>query len=315
MKATGRIAVFLVGLLVVFAAAAGIGSLVDPADTESGVAHNEDGHVAANDGEASPKEGEEMYGHGGRQQQMTQAPAGLAISEGGYSLRLAPDFLARNDDRELRFSIIDAAGDTVTDFDELHQREMHLIVVRRDGTGFRHLHPEMDEAGTWTVPVEFGEAGVYRAFADFSVGGEQHTLASDLFVSGGNFDAHPFPAPPPRTSSDGYEVTLHADGLGVEESSSLTFAVARDGEAVDDLAPYLGAKGHLVALREGDLAFLHVHPEDAEDEHGHGAGAEVGGANEVAFAASFPTPGHYRLYLQFRHAGAVHTAEFTVVSR
>ena len=34
-----------------------------------------------------------------------------------------------------------------------------------------------------------------------------------------------------------------------------------DGEPVTDLQPYLGAYGHLVALRDGDLAYLHVHPD------------------------------------------------------
>ena len=43
------------------------------------------------------------------------------------------------------------------------------------------------------------------------------------------------------------------------EESELTFNVQRDGKPVD-VEPYLGADGHLVALREGDLAFLHVHP-------------------------------------------------------
>jgi hypothetical protein len=57
------------------------------------------------------------------------------------------------------------------------------------------------------------------------------------------------------------------------------------------LAPYLGAAGHLVALREGDLAFLHVHP-DASDA----------GAGRAAFAATFPSAGRYRLFLQYRVA-------------
>ena len=63
---------------------------------------------------------------------------------------------------------------------------------------------------------------------------------------------------------------------------------------------HLGAGGHLVALREGDLAFLHVHPT------GHGGDA-------VAFAATFPTVGRYRLFLQFQHEGRAHTVAFTQV--
>ena len=50
-----------------------------------------------------------------------------------------------------------------------------------------------------------------------------------------------------------------------------------------------------MALREGDLAFLHVHPD----------------GDDVAFATEFPSAGRYRLFLQFRHGGRVHTAAFT----
>ena len=288
MNAAGRIAVFAIGLLVVFAGAAAAGALVEPADTETDAAHGgghaEDTHSAAVDDE-----------------QLT--PAGLAISEGGYTLRLAPTQLRRGEARELRFSIADPEGEPVAEFDELHERRMHLILVRRDGTGFRHLHPEMGEAGTWTVPVTLPDPGAYRVFADFSVSGEQRTLATDLFVSGGDFGARPFPPASPRASIDGYEVRLHTDEPRAAEPTSLTFAVDRGGEGVDDLAPYLGAKGHLVALREGDLAFLHVHPVEA-------GGGEA--ANEIAFEAIFPTAGRYRLYLQFKHGGTVRTAEFTV---
>ena len=57
-----------------------------------------------------------------------------------------------------------------------------------------------------------------------------------------------------------------------------------------------------MALREGDLAFLHVHPEDQ---------AGVAGP-EIAFQVTFPSEGRYRLFLQFAHAGGVRTTGFTV---
>jgi hypothetical protein len=79
------------------------------------------------------------------------------------------------------------------------------------------------------------------------------------------------------------------------EESELDFHVTLDGDEVDDLDEYLGARGHLVALRDGDLAYLHVH---ADEE-------------ELHFGATFPTAGAYRLFLQFRHDGEVRTAAFT----
>lgn len=300
-----RIGLFLAGLAAVFAVAVGIGSLVDPADTESN-----DEHVAVEHGEGTEETMETHTAH-----QATQEPAGLGISADGYTLRMEPTQLERGEARELRFSIEGPDG-PVTEFDELHERRMHLIVVRRDGAEFRHLHPEMDAAGTWTIPIEFAQPGVYRAFADFSVGGEQQTLAGDIFVSGGEFEARPFPPAKSLDSADGYEVRLRAGEPVAGEPTSLTFAVSQGGHAVHDLAPYLGAKGHLVALREGDLAFLHVHPEEAGGGHGDDHGTADGGhedsADEVAFAATFPTAGRYRLYLQFKHDGAVRTVEFTV---
>jgi len=228
-------------------------------------------------------------------------PAGLGISAEGRTLRLAATQFRSAKTQQLSFTIEGADGQPVTEFDELHERRMHLIVVRRDGAEFRHLHPEIDESGTWMVPVRFDEPGVYRAFADFSADGEQETLAADLFVSGGEFEAQPFPAPREVDSTDGYEVRLAAGEPRAGERSELSFAVTRDGWPVDDLAPYLAAKGHLVALREGDLAFLHVHPEEGESA-----------PNEIVFDATFPTAGRYRLYLQFKHAGAVRTVEYTV---
>ena len=63
------------------------------------------------------------------------------------------------------------------------------------------------------------------------------------------------------------------------ETSPVTATVTRDGEPVTDLQPYLGAYGHLVALREGDLAYLHVHPEESD------AGPEI------PFLAEVPSDG------------------------
>jgi len=273
-----RIALFVAVLAVVFGAAAALGSLVEPAETgETGMEEAMEDHTSD---------------HG---------PAGLGVAEGGYAVRFVPTQFERGQGDELRFTVETAGGAPVTEFDQLHERRMHLIVVRRDGTGFRHLHPEMDAAGTWSVPVRFDAAGVYRAFADFSAGGEQQTLAGDLFVSGGEFESRPFPAPQEVDSTDGYEVRLETGELVAGEHSELSFSVGRGGRPVDDLQPYLGAKGHLVALREGDLAFLHVHPEETEEA-----------ADEIVFEATFPTAGRYRLYLQFRHEGHVRTVEYTV---
>ena len=149
-----------------------------------------------------------------------------------------------------------------------HEEDLHLIAVRRDFSGFQHVHPEMAEDGTWTTELDL-TAGQWRLFADFkATGADALTLGNDLAVPGSYR-----PTEPPTTDSltstvDGYTVTLDGD-LTAGEEAELTLTVTRDGEPVTDLEPYLGAYGHLVALRAGDLAYLHVHPEGAPGGRRH----------------------------------------------
>lgn len=86
----------------------------------------------------------------------------------------------------------------------------------------------------------------------------------------------------------------------------VTLSVSRDGKPVTDLQPYLGAYGHLVALRASDLAYLHVHPMGGPGEGTTAAGPDIG------FHTTVPSNGDYRLFLDFKHDGVVRTAEFTV---
>src|SRR5205085_9733917 len=104
------------------------------------------------------------------------------------------------------------------------------------------------------------EARRYRGLADYSVGGQPQCLAGDGPLDGRTRSA-PLP-PPARTAvADGMRVILGAGPSRAGAQSQLRFAVTRGGRPVP-VEPYLGAQGHLVALREGDLAFLHVHPDE-----------------------------------------------------
>jgi hypothetical protein len=237
-------------------------------------------------------------GHGGETMPAHEETAeqdavrGLAASEAGMTLRLERDQLPRAERAQLGFAIEDDGGAPVTDFEVEHERRLHLIVVRRDMRGFQHLHPRMSADGRWSTPITIDEPGTYRVFADFKRDGRNQTLARDITVPG-SADAAPFPRIGTRAiTSSGYEVELTAPDASAGEESELEFSVTRDGEHVE-VEPYLAADGHLVALREGDLAYLHVHPTEG-----------------TRFETQFPTAARYALFLQFRHGGEVHTANF-----
>jgi len=119
------------------------------------------------------------------------------------------------------------------------------------------------------------------------------TLGSDLSVPG-ELVPQPLPEPAAVAQVDGFTVALTGE-LAAGRESELILSVSRDGKPVTDLQPYLGAYGHLVALREGDLAYLHVHPGDG-----------------LSFMSELPSAGRYRLFLQCKHDGVVRTAPFTL---
>ena len=293
MSAAVRIAAFVVLLLGVSGGAALAGGALDPPERglesrDAGAAEGDGGHSAS----------EAPGGH--EAEPVSAEPPGLAVSSGGYTLESDRRELARGRERSYSFRILDEAGAPVREFEEEHEREIHLIVVRRDMTGYQHLHPRIRADGTWSTPLELDQPGVYRVFADFQVDGTKQTLATDLSVPG-RFEPRALPGPDTSSVDEDYEVALISPALQAGEASELHFEVSRDGRPVAALEPYLGADGHLVALRESDLAYLHTHPEE-------GAAAP----NEIAFQSTFPSAGRYRLFLQFKHQNEVRTVAYTV---
>ena len=232
-------------------------------------------------------------------------PAGLASTADGLTLTPVATTLPAQTPTELAFRITRADRTAVTGFDVAHDTRMHLILVRSDTADFQHLHPVMDTDGTWRTPVTLAGGGTYRAFADFTpTGGAATTLGVDLFAPGNFTPVAPEPGRA-ATAPGGYEVTLDGD-LTPGRPGDVTLTVTRNGEPVTDLQPYLGAYGHLVALRSGDLGYLHVHPQGSP-----GDGRTAPGP-QVTFGTEVPSNGTYRLFLDFRHDGEVRTAAFTV---
>jgi hypothetical protein len=297
-----RLGAFGLALAAVFAAAYGVGQVVGPVAAEPEPAAAEHGEMGTSPGEGSGG------GHGALHDGAVTArvPAGLQVSADGLTLDVAtvPRAGVRTD---FAFRVLDDHGAPVTRYTPTHDKPLHLVVVRRDLSGFRHVHPELGADGTWHTPLTFATAGDYRVFADFAATGHDGvTLGADVAVAG-TYRPVPLPAPARTATVDGYTVTL-AGTLVPGTTGTLTLSVAKDGRPVTDLQPYLAAYGHLIALRQGDLAYLHVHPAGRPGDPATPPGPAI------TFGAEVPSAGTYRLYLDFRHGGVVRTAELTAVA-
>jgi hypothetical protein len=298
MNTPAKLGAYTLGLLAVFGAAAGLGSVVGPVDA---AADDTATHDTAPHGETPA---ESPMDTSAQQSSTAHLPGGLQVSQDGYTLDAAGS-LPAGAASPVSFRILGADGQPVTAYDTAHDEDLHLIAVRRDLTGYQHVHPELAADGTWSIPLDL-TAGEWRLFADFDPAGEDAglVLGADVAVAG---DYVPQPLPKPSTTAevDGYTVTLDGELVPGQESE-LTLSVSRNGQPVTDLQPYLAAYGHLVALRDGDLAYLHVHP---AGEPGDGTTAP---GPDITFYATAPSAGDYRLFLDFQHGDVVRTAEFTV---
>ncbi|WP_409235528.1 hypothetical protein [Streptomyces sp. PA5.6] len=257
-----------------------------------GHGQNSHGHGGAHGAHA------DHVGHGGAQ------PGGLSVSVDGYTLELDSTIHTAGV-QQVTFRVMGPDGQAVTQFMPEHEKELHFIAVRRDTAGFQHVHPVRDDKGTWRTQLAL-EPGDWRFFTDIHPVGHEGsmTLGIDVAVAGPYV---PQPLPEATAIARIGEYTVALDGeLLPGEASELTLSVSRDGRPVTDLQPYLAAYGHLVALRVGDLGYLHVHP---EGEPGDGTTAP---GPDISFMAVAPSAGTYRLYLDFQHNGVVRTAEFTV---
>jgi hypothetical protein len=273
MKTGQKVTAFIVGLAAVFAISVWIGNAVSPEESTMTAAQ--------------------------------ELPGGLQSTQGGYTLALDNSIATANPNVALKFRILSPTGAPVKRYVETHEKLLHLIVVRNDLADFQHVHPTLDAEGTWSVRLNLARAGDYRVFADFMpTGGPALTLGANLHVAG-SYDPQPLPAPSPTAKVDEFTVTLSGTP-SANEASMLTLSVSRDGKPVDDLQPYLGAYGHLVAVRASDLAYLHVHPMGEPGDGTTSSGPEIG------FHTTFPSAGAYRLFLDFQHDGVVRTAAFTV---
>ncbi|WP_405803131.1 hypothetical protein [Streptomyces sp. NBC_01187] len=319
MNTAVKIAAFGTALAATFGTAYGAGKGLGPLGTDAEPesvarhgAHGEESGGAGGDGGGSHG-GKGAGAHGGHgpdgnaEAAGAARPGGLALTERGYALELKTPRVQAGKKEELRFTVRDTEGKKVTAYKKEHDKELHLIVASRDLSTFRHLHPKRSADGTWSTAVNLPRAGGYRLFADFTPDAKEakgRTLGADLAVAG-RYHPESLPVPARTATVDGYEARLDG-GLEPGKARELKLKVSKGGKPVTDLQPYLAAYGHLVALRSGDLGYLHVHP---NGEPGDGLTRP---GPEISFTTTAPSAGAYRLFLDFKHDGKVRTAAFTV---
>ena len=246
-------------------------------------------------------------------------------SERTYSLNLT-DMAAykTNEPAELMFDIRDENNNVLKDFDTVHEKQMHLIVVRKDRAHFQHVHPNFDKAsGMFAITgFKFPTDGEYRVFADFTASSAQMgadgmklpaTPYKDVKVGSGTYTAQQITADKLKSDADGFttEITFpHSDSPGsttfwAKNENTFAVDIKKDSQPYKNLEKYLGALGHMVVLGP-NLEFVHAHAltEDVAQQNGL-----------IYFKVNFPEPGMYKVYLQTQAAGKVSTFDYDLTAK
>jgi hypothetical protein len=207
-----------------------------------------------------------------------------------------------------------STGLPVDDLVPHHEALLHLVVIDADGGFFAHLHPPRLAPGRFAiglipdwpghyiayVEIERRDSGVQVIARDFQVGGQSVRPA----VMAPGFGA--------RDIGDLHVVVASSLApLRAGRQATLTFSFSQDGAQVIDLQPWLGMAGHLIARSADGAVYSHIHAAERAPLPAVQAPVVRYGP-DIRFAYTFPQPGRYQLWGQFRHAGAIVTVPLMV---
>lgn len=209
-------------------------------------------------------------------------------------------------DTQVKFQLLNPDGNPLTEYDIVHEKRLHLIVVSEDLNYFNHLHPDMQEAGLFTQTLNLPRGGRYKLIADVTPTGRgASSYGQWIDVSGSKLALKPIQLDTDLTKTvDGQQVTLQFDRApraGQETMMTFHFTDADTHQPTTDLEPYLGAIGHVVALSADAEQYLHVHPME-----------EKGSGPDAMFHIEFPKSGLYKIWGQFQRKGEVLIAPFVI---
>jgi len=252
-----------------------------------------------------------------------------------YRLQLRTEPVAVRPGERVRlfFTFLHPDSDVVVkEFEEVHTKLFHLFVISQDMEHFEHIHPTMDDEGTWTIETSVPRAGYYQVLCDFMPrGGAGQFLAAPLVTAEYAGDlatdsAHLVSDAVFRKSADGLTATLAfapaqpLSGQYVHLNLELTDSAS--GNAVTDLQTYLGQFSHMLLMSEDMATYVHSHPinlivgeeDTAAPEYIIAPDADldaIRGGPRVTFDALMPKAGRFRAWVQFQRHNRVITLPFT----
>jgi YHS domain-containing protein len=221
-------------------------------------------------------------------------------------------------------------GEPVREFERVHERLLHLVMVSDDLAWFEHQHPTRVGDGSFKLTWSFPKPGRYFLYVDFTPSdGDNQLKILPLAVGGGPERPRPLRADSQRVKQAGeyrIELAVQPEPLRMERATLLTYTIRdRQGRPVRDMQPFIGAMGHLFAVSADGREVVHTHALQGTSEAGGPLPGAMGGDHlhvtprmvtergpSFTFKFTPPTGGLYKLWAQFMRQNRVVTVPFTL---
>lgn len=247
------------------------------------------------------------------QQQMQEQRHGLKEEPYNVNLTYNPKIPEAGRPTLITIEVIEKqTKQRIKEFNLLHEKLIHVIIVSEDLSQFSHVHPVFDyKEGRFTVYHIFPETAKYKIWVDFKPKNGNQTLVTfklDNMIGAAN---KPISFKKERQYTKQIDKNYYVNLLIPKEIKSnkpvdLAFVILdQNSNPITDLTPLMGAGGHSVIISSNLQEFLHVHPTKE-------VSSDWKGGPEISFNTVFPYPGLYKAWGQFQHQNVIITAHFVL---
>ena len=216
-----------------------------------------------------------------------------------YSVQFITSNINTVSNTELTFIIKDKESNKpISNLEVVHDKIMHVILVRKDLKYFDHIHPIQKELGAFSVPYSFYAPGEYRIWIDFTIDGMEHIIDFDTIVSGNSEITQ-------LDSLNGLKVNIEtSDNIKIGELTKFDFIVTdNNNDPIQIKEEFLAANAHMIII------------DKSLDEFGHTHDEKIDGDNILSFEYVFENAGMHKLWIQFSVNGKTITKEFEIIAK
>jgi hypothetical protein len=228
----------------------------------------------------------------------------------GHSIQAkltVPKNVVANQPIPLAIDIQNSSDKAASNSDSFQQKQMHLIIVSDDLKFFDRIHPTYKGNGRFEINPSLPNPGGYTLFSDYKPSKQKEQVTIQKVSIPGKV---PLPTELEKFSNtkilSNTKVNLSQakPQAGKEVTLTFDFKEAANNQAIKDLQPYLGEKGHLVIIKSSSPLTTsdYIHAQARKDSP----------EGKVQFITSFPQSGTYKLWGQFNRNGKIITADFWV---